>query len=212
MSAANVDESFVDKILNELLAEKVFANNPASRSDSLFIVENCLAEKEKVLRKHTIKSIDTITPQKPKNNSTDENKGNTEQKQNKHRDRPLSSYEALMIKITELKSFLIEELYTVNKHFADLSSRIDSGKYHKEIATLWEDCASKNYIIKILVEDLSKYRNYFYKVNQENNNPSYTDVNSQKNQPFVSLKKSIKINNKNTNRAIDVTSVSKPFQ
>ena len=84
------------------------------------------------------------------------------------------------------------------------SSKIDSGKCHKEIATLREDCASKNYIIKILVEDLSKYTNSFYKVNQENNNPSYTDVNSQNDQPFVSPKKSIKINN-NTNRAIDVT-------
>ena len=47
MSAANVDESFVDKILNELLAEKFFANNPASCGDSLFIAENCLAEKGK---------------------------------------------------------------------------------------------------------------------------------------------------------------------
>ena len=51
---------------------------------------------------------------------------------------------------------------------------------------------------------MSKYTNSFYKVNQENNNPSYTDVNSQNDQPFVSPKKSIKINN-NTNRAIDVT-------
>ena len=86
-----------------------------------------------------------------------------------------------------------------------MSSRIDLGKCHKEIATLREDCALKNYIIKILVEDLSKCTNSFYKVNQEYNNPSYTDVNSQNDQPFVSPKKSIKINNKNTNRAIDVT-------
>ena len=79
-SATNVDESFIDKMLNELLAEKVIINNPTSCGDAIFIVENCLAEKEKVLRKHTIKSIDIITPQKPKNNSTDENKGNTEEK------------------------------------------------------------------------------------------------------------------------------------
>ena len=110
-----------------------------------------------------------------------------------------------MVKITELKSFVMEELYTINKHFTDLSSKIDSGKCHKEIATLREDCASKNYIIKILVGCLSKYTNSFYKVNQKNCNPSYTDVNSQNDQPFVSPKKSIKINNKNTNRAIDVT-------
>ena len=161
-SAANIDE-IVDKILNELVAEKVIVNNPASCGDSLFIVQNCLAEKEKVLRKYTIKSIDTIIPQKLKNNSRDENKGNTEQKQTEDRDRALNSYEALMVKITELKGFLIEGLYTVNKHSTDLSSRIDSGKYHKEIATLWEDCASENYIIKIFVEDWSKYRNYFYK-------------------------------------------------
>ena len=63
----------------------------------------------------------------------------------------------------------------------------------------------KNYINKILVENLSKHTNSFYKVNQENNNSSYTDVNSQNDQPFVSPKKSIKINNKNTNRSIDVT-------
>ena len=44
----------------------------------------------------------------------------------------------------------------------------------------------KKYIIKILVESLSKYTNSFYKVNQEKNNPSYTDVNSQNYQPFVS--------------------------
>ena len=171
-SAINVDESFIDKMLNELLAKKVMVNNSTSCGDSFFIVENCLVEKEKVLRKETIKSIDIITPQKPKNNSTDEHKGNTEQKQNEHRDRPLNSYEAVMAKITELKSFVMEELYTVYKHFTDLSSRIDSGKCHKEIATL--------------------------------NNPSYTDVNSQNDQPFVSPKKSIKINN-NTKRAIDVT-------
>ena len=71
------------------------------------------------------------------------------------------------------------------------SSKIDSGKCHKEIATLREDCASKKYIIKILVEDLSKYINSFYKVNHGNNNPSYTDVNSQNSQPSVSPKKSI---------------------
>ena len=69
-------------MLNELLAEKVIVNNPTSCGDAFFIVENYLAEKEKVLRKHTIKSIDIITPHKPKNNSTDENKGNTEQKKN----------------------------------------------------------------------------------------------------------------------------------
>ena len=38
------------------------------------------------LREHTVKPINIITPQKPKNNSTDEN---TEQKQNKHRDKSL---------------------------------------------------------------------------------------------------------------------------
>ena len=63
----------------------------------------------------------------------------------------------------------------------------------------------KNYINKILVENLSKHTNSFYKVNQENNNSRYTDVSSQNDQPFVSSKKSIKINNKNTNRSIDVT-------
>ena len=110
-----------------------------------------------------------------------------------------------MAQITELKSFVMEELYTVNKHFTDLSSKIDSGKWHKEIATLKEDCASKNYIIKILVVYLSKYTNSFYKVNQENDNPSYTAVNFQNAQPFVSPKKSIKINNKNTNRTTEVT-------
>ena len=73
----------------------------------------------------------------------------------------------------------MEELYTINKHFIDLSSGIDSGKCHKEIVTLREDCASKNCIIKILVQDLSKYTNSFYKVNQESNNGSYTSVNSQ---------------------------------
>ena len=62
---------------------------------------------------------------------------------------------------------MIEELYTVNKHFTDLSPRIDSGKYHKEIATLWEDCASKNDVIKILVEDLSKYKNSFIKLTKK---------------------------------------------
>ena len=110
-----------------------------------------------------------------------------------------------MAQITELKSFVMEELYTVNKYFTDLSSKIDSGKCHKEIATLKEDCAWKNYIIKILVVYLSKYTNSFYKVNQENDNPSYTAVNFQNDQPFVSPKKSIKINNKNTNRTTDVT-------
>ena len=69
----------------------------------------------------------------------------------------------------------------------------------------WEDCVSKNYIIKILVENLSKHTNSFYNVNQENNNSSYTDVNSQNDQPFVSPKKSIKINNKNTNCSTDGT-------
>ena len=62
-------------MLNELLAEKVIqviVNNPTSCGGSFFIVENCLAEKDKVLRKHTIKSIDIITPPKPKHNSTDE--------------------------------------------------------------------------------------------------------------------------------------------
>ena len=73
---------FLDKMLNELLAEEIIVNNPTSCGDLFF---NCLAEKEKVLQKLTIKSKDIITPQKPKNNSTDENKGNTEQEQNKQR-------------------------------------------------------------------------------------------------------------------------------
>ena len=110
-------------MLNELLVEKVIqviVNSPTSCGGSFFIVENCLAEKEKVLWKHTIKSIDIITPPKPKHNSTDENKGNTEQKQNEHRDGPLNSYDALMAKITELKSFVMEELYTINKHWLSL--------------------------------------------------------------------------------------------
>ena len=93
---------------------------------------------------------------------------------------------SLMAKIIELKRFVMEELYTINKHFTDLPSRIDLGKCHEEIAFLKEDCGSKKYIIKILVESLSKYTNSFYKVNQENINPSYTDVNSQNYQPFVS--------------------------
>ena len=50
----------------------------------------------------------------------------------------------------------------------------------------------KEYIIKILVENLSKHTNSFYKVNRKNNNSSYTDANSQNDQPFVSPK------NKNT--------------
>ena len=76
-SAKYVDESFVDKTLNEFLAEKVIVNNQTSCDDSFFIVENYLAENE-----HTIRPIDIITPQELQNNSTDENKGNTEQKQN----------------------------------------------------------------------------------------------------------------------------------
>ena len=97
------------------------------------------------------KPIDIITPQKTKNNSTDENKGNTEQTQNKHGKPLLNSYKALMPETTDLKVFVMKEVY-VNKHFTDLSSRIDLGKYDKEIATLREDCALKNYIIKIFAE------------------------------------------------------------
>ena len=81
-----------------------------------------------------------------------------------------------------------------------MSSRIDLRKYHKEIATLREDCASKNYITKILVKNLSKHTNSFDKVNQENINSSYTNVNSQNDQPFVSPKRSIKINNKRNDK------------
>ena len=38
-----------------------------------------------------------------------------------------------MAKITELNSFVMEELCTVNKHFTDLSSRIDSGNVTKKL-------------------------------------------------------------------------------
>ena len=103
------------------------------------------------------KPIDIITPQKPKNNSTDENKGNTEQTQNKHGKPLLNSYKALMPETTDLKVFVMKEVY-INKHFTDLSSRIDLGKYDKEIATLREDCALRNYIIKIFAENLPKYK------------------------------------------------------
>ena len=40
---------FLDKMLNELLAEKIIVNNPTSCGNLFFIVENCLAEKEKGL-------------------------------------------------------------------------------------------------------------------------------------------------------------------
>ena len=63
---------------------------------SSFIVEDCLVEKEKKLREHAIRLIDITTPQKPENNLTNENKNNTEQQHNQHRDRPLNSYDALM--------------------------------------------------------------------------------------------------------------------
>ena len=82
-------------------------------------------------------------------------------------------------------------MYNVNKHFSDLSSEIDLGKYDQQIATLREDCALKNYIIKNLVESLSEHTNSFCKVNQENNNSNYTNVNSQNDQPFVSPIKEI---------------------
>ena len=53
---------------------------------------------------------------------------------------------------------------------------------------------------------MSKHTNSFYKNNPESNNPSYTDVNSQNDQAFFfSPKKSIKINNNNTNCSINVT-------
>ena len=48
-SATNVGESFIDKMLNELFAEKIIVNSPKSCGDSFFVVENCLAEKEKYL-------------------------------------------------------------------------------------------------------------------------------------------------------------------
>ena len=38
-----------------------------------FIVQNCLAKKKKFYG-NTVKSIDIVTPQKPKSNSTDEKK------------------------------------------------------------------------------------------------------------------------------------------
>ena len=109
------------------LLKKLFLNNPTLCGDSYFIVENCLAEKEKDLREHTIKPVDTITPQNPKNNSTDEHKSNIEKKQNEHRDRP-ETYEALMAEIFDMKGFVMEELYIINKHVTDLPSRIDLGK------------------------------------------------------------------------------------
>ena len=62
-----------------------------------------------------------------------------------------------MPETTDLKVFVMKEVY-INKHFTDLSSRIDLGKYDKEIATLREDCALKNYIIKIFAENLPKYK------------------------------------------------------
>ena len=43
---------------------------------------------------------------------------------------------------------------------------------------------------------MSKHTNSFDKVNQENINSSYTNVNSQNDQHFVSPKRSVKINNK----------------
>ena len=81
-----------------------------------------------------------------------------------------------MAEVIELKGFMIEELYTINKHFTDLpSGKFEKfekfGKFDKEIATLREDCTSKNYI-KILVKNFSKHTNSFYKINQQNNNTS----------------------------------------
>ena len=110
-----------------------------------------------------------------------------------------------MAEIIELKGFVIKELYNIDKHFTDLSSsRIDLGKYHKEISTLREDCAPKVCIIKILVENLLKHTNSFHKDNLESNNSSYTDVNTRNDPRFLSPKKPIKTSNKNINHSIDV--------
>ena len=67
------------------------------------------------MREHTVKPINIITPQRPKNNPADEHKGNTDQKQNEHRDRPLNFYEVLIAEIIELKSLVMKELYSINK-------------------------------------------------------------------------------------------------
>ena len=200
-SATNVDESFIDKMLNELLAGKVIVNNPTHVAIRFYIGELFSRKRKRFTGTYYKTNRYYNTTEAEKLFSTDENKGNTKQKQKEHRDTGLNSYETLIVEIIELKGFVMEELYNVNKHFTDLSSWIDLEK-HKEIAALREDCASKNYIFKILVEDLPKHTNSFYKVNQENNNPSYTDVNSQNDQPFVVPMKSIEINNKNTNRSM----------
>ena len=72
-----------------------------------------------------------------------------------------------MAEVIELKGFMIEELYTINKHFTDLpSGKFEKfekfGKFDKEIATLREDCTSKNYI-NILVKNFQSIQILFIK-------------------------------------------------
>ena len=62
-------------MLNELLTEKFIVNiiQRHVAATRFFIVQNCLAKKKKFYG-NTVKSIDIVTPQKPKSNSTDEKK------------------------------------------------------------------------------------------------------------------------------------------
>ena len=70
-----------------------------------------------------------------------------------------------MTEIIKLKGLEMEELYDIN----NTPKICHREKYDKQIATLREDCASKNYVVRFLVENLSKHRVLFNKVNQGNN-------------------------------------------
>ena len=121
-SATNVDESFIDKMLNELLAGKVIVNNPTHVAIRFYIGELFSIKRKRFTGTYYKTNRYYNTTEAEKLFSTDENKGNTKQKQKEHRDTGLNSYETLIVEIIELKGFVMEELYNVNKHFTDLSS------------------------------------------------------------------------------------------
>lgn len=125
-NAINVDQNYIEKCITALENSGFITNKPTQRGDSYFINEKAL-DRAKLNEKDTDKNIE-----------------GTE-----------STSFAKTAELTKIKNFFKDEIYKINERLNETNpQKCDYGHLTQEIKHLQEENASKNLIIKQLLENI----------------------------------------------------------
>ena len=177
----NIDQSLIESIIQKLVDQNALENKPSCKVNSFFIV----AKKNSEDRVNTeVVTSETHMPQIPELCDTPQirkDKNSIGETYTKHKVITLTSQTTGFM---ALKTFLIDELHSVNKNINLIKNNMNNGQILGEVKHLRDDNNSKNNIIKLLTENISDIGKPFsHKPNQE--------------KPFISPKNHAKNINKN---------------